>query len=145
MKVSLKVLLYWLGTTMKHKYLQFQGLASCAHKRLGYPGHTVVHSGNGHTCYCLLQKGYICTTDSFKDSDEELDNNQIEELDQPINTTDLPFQIDWNADLPFNIVVPKISLHSLILDFSAVSFLDVSSMRGLKTVTRFFLMKITNH
>ncbi|NP_001233591.1 chloride anion exchanger isoform X1 [Cavia porcellus] len=89
----------------------------------------------------LLQvtpKGYICTTDSFKDSDEELDNNQIEELDQPINTTDLPFQIDWNADLPFNIVVPKISLHSLILDFSAVSFLDVSSMRGLKTLLQEF-------
>lgn len=90
--------------------------------------------------YCLLlQKGFICTSDGFKDSDDELDNNEIEELDQPINTTDLPFQIDWNADLPLNISVPKISLHSLILDFSAVSFLDISSMRGLKTVITFFL------
>lgn len=90
--------------------------------------------------YCpLLQKGLICTHDGFKDSDDELDNNEIEELDQPINTTDLPFQIDWNADLPLNIMVPKVSLHSLILDFSAVSFLDVSSMRGLKTVISFFL------
>ncbi|XP_026251577.1 chloride anion exchanger [Urocitellus parryii] len=90
----------------------------------------------------LLQvtpKGFICTADGFKDSDEELDNNQIEELDQPINTTDLPFQIDWNADLPLNIMVPKISLHSLILDFSAVSFLDVSSMRGLKTILQDFI------
>ncbi|XP_055974395.1 chloride anion exchanger [Sorex fumeus] len=90
----------------------------------------------------LLQvtpKGFICTMDGFKDSDDELDNNQIEELDQPINTTDLPFQIDWNADLPFNIEVPNISLHSLILDFSAVSFLDVSSMRSLKSILQEFI------
>lgn len=90
----------------------------------------------------LLQvtpKGFICTNDGFKDSDEELDNNQIEELDQPINTTDLPFQIDWNTDLPLSIEVPKINLHSLILDFSAVSFLDVSSMRGLKTILQEFI------
>ncbi|XP_032617275.1 chloride anion exchanger [Hylobates moloch] len=90
----------------------------------------------------LLQvtpKGFICTVDTIKDSDEELDNNQIEVLDQPINTTDLPFQIDWNDDLPLNIEVPKISLHSLILDFSAVSFLDVSSMRGLKSILQEFI------
>ncbi|XP_058511032.1 chloride anion exchanger [Ochotona princeps] len=87
----------------------------------------------------VTPKGFICTVDGIKDSDdEELDNNQIEELDLPIDTTDLPFQIDWNADLPLNIVVPKISLHSLILDFSAVSFLDVSSMRGLKTILKEF-------
>lgn len=84
-----------------------------------------------------MQKGFICTIDGFKDSEDELDSHQIEELDQPINLADLPFQIDWNADLPVNIVVPKISLHSLILDFSAVSFLDISSMRGLKKVISF--------
>ncbi|KAM5236153.1 chloride anion exchanger-like [Ctenodactylus gundi] len=87
----------------------------------------------------LTPKGFICTDDGFKDLDEELDNNQIEELDQPINTADLPFQIDWNADLPLNIAVPKVSLHSLILDFSAVTFLDVSSMRGLKTILQEFV------
>ncbi|KAM6202283.1 chloride anion exchanger [Rhynchocyon petersi] len=90
----------------------------------------------------LLQvtpKGFICTVDNIKDSDEELDNNQIEELDRPINTDDLPFQIDWNGDLPANIVVPRIHLHSLILDFSAVSFLDTSSMRGLRTILKDFL------
>eukprot|EP00069_Balaena_mysticetus_P019750 bmy_12508T0 len=87
----------------------------------------------------VTQKGYICTVDGFKDSDEELDNDNIEGLDQPINTTDLPFQIDWNADLPVNIVVPKINLHSLILDFSAVSFLDISSMRGLKMILQEFI------
>uniref|UniRef100_A0A2K5NT01 Solute carrier family 26 member 3 n=1 Tax=Cercocebus atys TaxID=9531 RepID=A0A2K5NT01_CERAT len=90
----------------------------------------------------LLQvtpKGFICTVDTIKDSDEELDNNQIQVLDEPIDTTDLPFQIDWNDQLPLNIEVPKISLHSLILDFSAVSFLDVSSMRGLKSILQEFI------
>lgn len=94
--------------------------------------------------YLLSQKGVICTNNGLKDFDEELDNNQIEELDQPVDTADLPFQIDWNADLPLGVVVPKISLHSLILDFSAVSFLDVSSMRGLKTVISSFLIETTN-
>ncbi|XP_015982474.1 chloride anion exchanger [Rousettus aegyptiacus] len=87
----------------------------------------------------VTPKGVICTNNGLKDFDEELDNNQIEELDQPVDTADLPFQIDWNADLPLGVVVPKISLHSLILDFSAVSFLDVSSMRGLKTILKEFI------
>ncbi|KAB1276249.1 Chloride anion exchanger [Camelus dromedarius] len=86
----------------------------------------------------VTSKGFVSTLDDFKDSDDELDD-KTEELDQPINTTDLPFQIDWNADLPVNIVVPQINLHSLILDFSAVSFLDVSSMRGLKTILQEFI------
>ncbi|ELK01309.1 Chloride anion exchanger [Pteropus alecto] len=87
----------------------------------------------------VTPKGVICTDNGLKDSDEELDNNQIEELDQPVDTADLPFQIDWNADLPLTVAVPKISLHSLILDFSAVSFLDISSMRGLKTILKEFI------
>ncbi|XP_006198582.1 chloride anion exchanger [Vicugna pacos] len=86
----------------------------------------------------VTSKGFVSTLDDFKDSDDELDD-KTEELDQPINTTDLPFQIDWNADLPVNIVVPQINMHSLILDFSAVSFLDVSSMRGLKTILQEFI------
>ncbi|XP_051857550.1 chloride anion exchanger [Antechinus flavipes] len=87
----------------------------------------------------ITPKGFIYTADGFKDSDDELDNNHIEELDQPIQTTDLPFQIDWNSDLPLNIEVPKINIHSLILDFSAVSFVDTSSMRGLKSILQEFL------
>ncbi|XP_027694513.1 chloride anion exchanger [Vombatus ursinus] len=87
----------------------------------------------------ITPKGFIYTADGFKDSDDELDNSRIEELDQPIQTADLPFQIDWNSDLPLNIEVPKIHLHSLILDFSSVSFIDTSSMRGLKSILQGFL------
>lgn len=68
----------------------------------------------------------------IKESDDE---NNFEELDQPTNFKDLPTQIDWNAELPANIVVPRVDLHSLVLDFAAVSFLDISGLKGLKTVS----------
>lgn len=82
----------------------------------------------------VLQKGIILTSENHYESEEELDNNRIEELDQPINTADLPFAIDWNSDLPNGLNVPKIDIHSLIIDFGAVSFLDMSGMKGLKAV-----------
>uniref|UniRef100_A0A8C8VPC8 Solute carrier family 26 member 3 n=1 Tax=Pelusios castaneus TaxID=367368 RepID=A0A8C8VPC8_9SAUR len=96
------------------------------------------------TVYCghffsSIQKCFICTVNGLNDSEEELDNNSIEELDQPTNMADLPFQIDWNTDLPPNITVPRIDIHSLILDFSAVSFFDVSALRVLKEILKEFV------
>ncbi|KAM8972099.1 chloride anion exchanger-like [Pelodytes ibericus] len=88
----------------------------------------------------MTPKGVICTSYDYNDSDdEELDNNRIEELDQPTNKGDLPFDIDWNADLPNNISVPKVDIHSLIIDFGAVSFLDMSGMKGLKSILKEFI------
>ncbi|PIO28483.1 hypothetical protein AB205_0042260, partial [Aquarana catesbeiana] len=85
-------------------------------------------------------KGVICTSFDTNESDyEEIDNNHIEELDKPINTADLPIVIDWNADLPNNIKVPRIDLHSLIIDFGAVSFIDMSGMKGLKAIMKEFI------
>lgn len=45
-------------------------------------------------------------------------------------------RFDWSAELPAGMVVPRVDLHSLILDFAAVSFLDISALKGLKTVSR---------
>lgn len=67
-----------------------------------------------------------------KDSDDE---GNVEELDLPTNFKDLPTRIDWNAELPADIVVPRVDVHSLVLDFAAVSFLDISGLKGLKTVS----------
>ncbi|KAL7976267.1 hypothetical protein Chor_002486 [Crotalus horridus] len=53
-------------------------------------------------------KGFLCTVTNATDSDEELDNNRVEELSQPINTKDFPVLINWNASLPPNIRVPRI-------------------------------------
>lgn len=80
-----------------------------------------------------LQSGFVNT--SFKPIMESEDERSMEELDLPIDFKDLPDRIDWDSDLPANIFVPRVDLHSLILDFAAVSFLDISAMKGLKTVS----------
>ncbi|XP_069485254.1 chloride anion exchanger-like [Ambystoma mexicanum] len=88
----------------------------------------------------LTPEGIVNTSYDYQESDdEEIDNNQIEELDLPTYTADLPINIDWNRDLPHNIIVPKIDVHSLILDFAAVSFLDLSAMKGIKAALKEFI------
>ncbi|KAK5896172.1 hypothetical protein CgunFtcFv8_009802 [Champsocephalus gunnari] len=62
-----------------------------------------------------------------------------EASDRPSDLNDLPIRVNWNAELPANISVPRVDLHSLILDFSAVSFLDISAMKGLKTALKEFV------
>lgn len=66
--------------------------------------------------------------------EESEDESNMEDLDQPVDFSDLPIQVNWRATLPANISVPQVDIHSLILDFSAVSFLDISALKGLKTV-----------
>lgn len=73
---------------------------------------------------------------------ESEDESNMEELDLPTDFKDLPARIDWNAELPANIVVPRVDLHSLVLDFAAVSFLDISALKGLKTVS--FIIQSSN-
>ncbi|XP_060100524.1 chloride anion exchanger [Heteronotia binoei] len=87
----------------------------------------------------VTPKGFLCTANNLNDSEEELDNNSVEELDKPIDTKDLPIQLDWNSDLPSNISVPRVDIHSIILDFSAVSFLDVSAVRVLRETLKEFI------
>ncbi|XP_063786061.1 chloride anion exchanger-like [Pseudophryne corroboree] len=87
----------------------------------------------------MTPKGLVSTSFDYEVSDdEELSNNRLEELDQRPNTDDLPIVVDWNEDLPNNIQVPKIDLHSLILDFGAVSFIDMSGMKALKAILKEF-------
>ncbi|KFP86333.1 Chloride anion exchanger, partial [Apaloderma vittatum] len=95
----------------------------------------------------MLKKGelqvtpvcFICMANHTHESDEELDNNRIEELDQPPNMTDLPTQINWGSDLPPGITVPQVDIHSIILDFSSVSFLDFSAIRVLQKTLKEFV------
>uniref|UniRef100_A0A8B9NTT8 Solute carrier family 26 member 3 n=1 Tax=Apteryx owenii TaxID=8824 RepID=A0A8B9NTT8_APTOW len=87
----------------------------------------------------VTPKGLICMANHTPESDEELDNNRIEELDQPTDLTDLPIHIDWSTDLPPTISVPRVDIHSIVLDFSAVSFLDVSAMRVLQKILKEFV------
>ncbi|XP_078536378.1 chloride anion exchanger-like [Lissotriton helveticus] len=88
----------------------------------------------------MTPEGIINTSYEYQDTDdEELDNNQVEELDLPTYTADLPITIDWKKDLPVNIFVPKIDVHSVIIDFGAVSFLDLSAMKGIKAALKEFI------
>ncbi|XP_031455361.1 chloride anion exchanger [Phasianus colchicus] len=87
----------------------------------------------------VTPKGLICMAHHTQESDDELDNNRMEELDQPTDMADLPIQINWNAELPPGIAVPRVDIHSIVLDFSAVSFLDFSAMRVLQKTLKEFV------
>nr|XP_030147860.3 chloride anion exchanger isoform X4 [Taeniopygia guttata] len=87
----------------------------------------------------VTQKGLIYMANPTYESEEELDNNKIEELDQPTIMTDLPIRINWGTDLPPGITVPQVNLHSIILDFSSVSFLDFSAMTVLRKTLKEFV------
>nr|XP_019955396.1 PREDICTED: chloride anion exchanger [Paralichthys olivaceus] len=78
-------------------------------------------------------KGLYSSCGTIKESE---DKSTMEELDQPTDFKDLPARINWNAKLPANIIVPRVDIHSLILDFAAVSFLDISALKGLKTLLK---------
>ncbi|KAG7497474.1 hypothetical protein JOB18_038350 [Solea senegalensis] len=90
----------------------------------------------------LLKKGDLqWTSTGFLNTScgpikESEDESSMEELDLPTDFKDLPARINWNADLPANIYVPRVDLHSLILDFAGVSFLDISALKGLKNLLK---------
>uniref|UniRef100_A0A669D3H7 Solute carrier family 26 member 3, tandem duplicate 2 n=1 Tax=Oreochromis niloticus TaxID=8128 RepID=A0A669D3H7_ORENI len=90
----------------------------------------------------LLKKGKLQWTSigflntSCGPINESEDESNMEELDQPTDFKDFPARIDWNAELPANIVVPRVEIHSLVLDFAAVSFLDISGLKGLKALLK---------
>uniref|UniRef100_A0A4W5KF75 Solute carrier family 26 member 3 n=1 Tax=Hucho hucho TaxID=62062 RepID=A0A4W5KF75_9TELE len=79
----------------------------------------------------LLKKGKL--SGPIEESEDE---SNMEDLDQPTDFKELPVQVNWNSELPANIQVPRVDVHSLILDFSAVSFLDISALKGLKAALK---------
>ncbi|XP_078391617.1 chloride anion exchanger-like [Cetorhinus maximus] len=88
----------------------------------------------------VTSKGYIQTTDgSYESNSENEDNNSIEDLDKATDMKELPMKIDWKSCLPPGIHVPSVEIHSIVLDFAAVSFLDVSAMKGLKSILKEFV------
>ncbi|XP_075328652.1 chloride anion exchanger-like [Odontesthes bonariensis] len=90
----------------------------------------------------LLKKGDLKWTSrgflntSFGPIRASDDESNMEGLDLPVDFKDLPARIDWNGELPNNINVPRVEIHSLVLDFAAVSFLDISALKGLKTLLK---------
>ncbi|XP_056604357.1 chloride anion exchanger-like [Triplophysa dalaica] len=93
----------------------------------------------------LIKKGELILTSKGLQAtcsmpiEESEDESNMEDLDQPMDYSDLPVQVNWNTELPANIRVPPVNIHSLVLDFTAVSFLDISALNGLKTALKEFI------
>nr|XP_029523151.1 pendrin-like [Oncorhynchus nerka] len=73
-------------------------------------------------------KGFESERDSGRES------GQVEDGDWPVPEVEV--RVDWAMELSVRVSVPKVQLHSLVLDFSAVSFLDVVAVKSLRQVGR---------
>ncbi|XP_062928295.1 chloride anion exchanger-like isoform X2 [Mobula hypostoma] len=84
-------------------------------------------------------RGYVETTDvSYpKDSDNEEDKSE-EDPGTAADMQELPLRVDWRSP-PAGIHVPRLEVHSIIFDFAAVSFLDMSAMKGLQSILKEFV------
>ncbi|KAK7130120.1 hypothetical protein R3I94_009034 [Phoxinus phoxinus] len=93
----------------------------------------------------LIKKGELTLTSNGLQAtcsmpiEESEDESNMEDLDKPADYSDLPIQVNWNAELPANIRVPPVNIHSLVLDFSVVSFLDISALKGLQAALKEFI------
>lgn len=52
---------------------------------------------------------------------------------------DVEMQVDWSSSLPDGVTVPKVDIHSFVMDFTAVSFIDVMAAKSLKLIIKEFL------
>uniref|UniRef100_A0A8C8LY81 STAS domain-containing protein n=1 Tax=Oncorhynchus tshawytscha TaxID=74940 RepID=A0A8C8LY81_ONCTS len=77
-------------------------------------------------------KGFESEQDSGRES------GQVEDGDWPVPEVEV--RVDWALELPVRVSVPKVQIHSLVLDFSAVSFLDVVAVKSLRLVGRTLLL-----
>eukprot|EP00073_Rattus_norvegicus_P049370 XP_017451666.1 PREDICTED: pendrin-like [Rattus norvegicus] len=89
----------------------------------------------------LIKKGQLRATKNGIISDVGSSNNAFEpdeDVEEPeeldIPTKEIEIQVDWNSELPVKVNVPKVPIHSLVLDCGAVSFLDVVGVRSLRMV-----------
>ncbi|KAI4897765.1 hypothetical protein NFI96_033923 [Prochilodus magdalenae] len=64
---------------------------------------------------------------------------QQEEKGGAPSATEVEVQVDWTSTLPVNVTVPKVNIHSLVFDFTAVSFLDVMAAKSIKLIIKEFL------
>ncbi|XP_033831876.1 chloride anion exchanger-like isoform X2 [Periophthalmus magnuspinnatus] len=89
----------------------------------------------------MLQQNNYHITETLSSSPEEDHEDQpnLEEPDSPCHMKDLPFKVDWRSEMASDLGVPRVNLQSLLLDFSAVSFLDISALKGLKAIIKEFL------
>ncbi|XP_043823975.1 pendrin [Dromiciops gliroides] len=93
----------------------------------------------------LIKKGQLQATKNGIVSDACATNQGFEPDEDPedpedlnIPTKEVEIRVDWNSELPVKVNVPKVPIHSLILDFGAVSFLDIVAVRSLRMIVKEF-------
>ncbi|NWH20783.1 S26A4 protein, partial [Grus americana] len=93
----------------------------------------------------LIKKGKLKATKNGIISEPGINNEAFETDEEPednedlqVPTKEVEIQVDWNSDLPVKVNIPKVPIHSLILDFGAVTFLDIVAVRSIKTIIREF-------
>lgn len=82
----------------------------------------------------VTEKGLVDQMNHSADEDEI----HLDELGSQFKV-ELPFKVDWRSEQAAQLGVPPVDLHSLLLDFSMVSFLDISGLKGLKSIIKEFL------
>ncbi|XP_077449761.1 chloride anion exchanger-like isoform X2 [Stigmatopora argus] len=91
----------------------------------------------------LVKKGYLrWTSNGFLNTSLGCPpeaSPEAESHGQDLDWDHVASRVDWKAELPADIVVPPVDLHSLVLDFAAVSFLDVSALKGLQAALKEFV------
>ncbi|KAG7456243.1 hypothetical protein MATL_G00249690 [Megalops atlanticus] len=88
----------------------------------------------------LIKKGKLRAVENgtVATVSQGLDNQGFED-DMTLGRLEVDFRVDWASELPGKLAVPKVHIHSLVLDFSAVSFLDVVAVKSIKLVIKEFL------
>ncbi|XP_069765582.1 pendrin-like isoform X2 [Narcine bancroftii] len=92
----------------------------------------------------LIKKGQLRATREGVITDGSVANEGFEDEGESqeevpdVPTKEVEIQVDWNSELPIKIQVPKVTIHSLVFDFSAVSFMDIVGVRIFKMVVRQF-------
>ncbi|XP_071590009.1 pendrin isoform X3 [Heliangelus exortis] len=93
----------------------------------------------------LIKKGKLKATKNGIISEPGMNNEAFETDEEPednedmqVPTKEVEIQVDWNSELPVKVNIPKVPIHSLILDFGAVTFLDIVAVRSIKTIIREF-------
>uniref|UniRef100_A0A6Q2YWM3 STAS domain-containing protein n=1 Tax=Esox lucius TaxID=8010 RepID=A0A6Q2YWM3_ESOLU len=67
----------------------------------------------------------------------ERETRKVDDGNWPVSEVEV--HVDWALELPVRVSVPKVPIHSLVLDFSAVSFVDVVAVKSLHLVIKEFL------
>ncbi|XP_069835394.1 pendrin-like [Dendropsophus ebraccatus] len=97
----------------------------------------------------LIKKGQLTTTKNGVispvgvdnigyESEDDIEDPQGPEYDDGIKSREVEIQVDWNSELPVKVSVPKVSIHSIIFDFSQITFLDVVAVKVLKLIFKEF-------